>query len=154
MKTKRIFLIIISILGTLLIGAILLAACAPKDKDFKTEQDWAAEVCAKKVYDKLVTSKGYDKSEDVYPDGNIQSQKINVTTVHNDKNCTDYIYSAVTTFCVVYEGNLSGGYLSHCYILVCVKQKPKSFKTKLYNFLQGNKKVQRSELQIEILYVM
>ena len=52
MKTKRIFLIIISILGTLLIGAILLAACAPKDKDFKTEQEWTVEVCAKKAYDK------------------------------------------------------------------------------------------------------
>lgn len=48
MKTKRVFLIIMSILGILLIGAILLAACAPKDKDFKTEQEWAAEVCVKK----------------------------------------------------------------------------------------------------------
>lgn len=76
MKTKRIFLIIISILGTLLIGAILLAACAPKDKDFKTEQDWAVEVCAKKAYDKLVTSKGYDKLEGVYPDGNIQLYRL------------------------------------------------------------------------------
>ena len=143
-----------SILGTFLIGAIVLAACAPKDKDFKTEQQWAAEVCAKKVYDKLVTSKGYDRLEEVYPDGNIQSQKINVTTVHKDKNCTDYIYSAVTTLAIVYEDNITGVYLSHCYVLVCVKQKPKSFKTKLYNFLQGNKKVQKSELQIEILYVM
>ena len=153
MKTKRIFLIIISILGVLLIGVIVLAACTPKDEDFKTEQDWAAEVCAEKVYDKLVTSKGYDKSEDIYPDGNIQSQKLNVTTVHKDENCTDYIYSAVTTLAIIHGENIMDVYFSQSYALVCVKQNPKSFKNKLYNFFQGNKKVQKSELQIEILYV-
>lgn len=155
MKTKRIFLIIMSILGTLLIGAILLAACAPKDKDFKTEQEWTIEAARDGGYQRFLKNIPLDKRYADYMVSGIVSDKLVPCNAYYGKHYFNYAYSFHTAQFFTFddaEGAEASWGVHHA--IIYVKQKPKSFKTKLYNFLQGNKKVQKSELQIEILYVL
>lgn len=155
MKTKRIFLIIMSILGTLLIGAILLAACAPKDKDFKTEQQWTMEVARDGIHERFLTNIPLEKRYADYMVTAILSEKLTSCNAYYGKHYFNYMYNC-TTKKLLTETGAEGAELMNQFncAIICVKRKPKSFKTKLYNFLQGNKKVQRSEPQIEVLYYM